>query len=168
MPSRAAVVRLLRELTETPCPRQTTSSAFRKPEFAVLRRFSHFLWLYDALTQNNPGVIVPGMPEKHAIGAPPPSLFPPRLAVQHSPEPVSAGRFGSEFVENRRLGLEAALNKIVSHPMLVGDPDLRLFLESDTFHIDVRLWCCFTQGARADAKSPFSSADQAAQDRYDG
>lgn len=51
---------------------------------------------------------------------------------------MSTGRFGSEFVENRRLGLESALNKIVSHPMLVGDPDLRLFLESDTFHIDVR------------------------------
>ncbi|GAA5907174.1 hypothetical protein JCM8208_006712 [Rhodotorula glutinis] len=94
---------------------RTTSSAYRKPDFAVLRRFSHFLWLYDALTQNNPGVIVPGMPEKHAIG-----------------------RFGSEFVENRRLGLESALNKIVSHPMLVGDPDLRLFLESDTFHVDIK------------------------------
>ncbi|GAA5893727.1 hypothetical protein JCM5296_001118 [Sporobolomyces johnsonii] len=94
---------------------RTTSSAFRKSDFSVLRRFSHFLWLFDALTQNNPGVIVPGMPEKHAIG-----------------------RFGSEFVENRRLGLQAALMKIVSHPMLVGDPDLRLFLESDTFHIDIK------------------------------
>jgi hypothetical protein len=47
------------------------------------------------------------------------------------------GRFGSDFIENRRLGLQAALTKIVAHPMLVGDPDLRLFLESDTFHIDV-------------------------------
>ncbi|GAA6002479.1 hypothetical protein JCM10207_001143 [Rhodosporidiobolus poonsookiae] len=94
---------------------RTTSSAFRKSDFSVLRRYSHFVWLYEALTQNNPGVIVPGMPEKHAIG-----------------------RFGSEFVENRRLGLQAALMKIVSHPMLVGDPDLRLFLESDTFHIDIK------------------------------
>jgi sorting nexin-1/2 len=49
----------------------------------------------------------------------------------------TAGRFGSEFVENRRSGLQAALMKIVSHPMLVGDPDLRLFLESDSFAIDV-------------------------------
>ncbi|GAA6002156.1 uncharacterized protein JCM10292_000783 [Rhodotorula paludigena] len=94
---------------------RTTSSAFRKSDFSVLRRYSHFVWLYEALMQNNPGVIVPGMPEKHALG-----------------------RFGSEFVENRRLGLEAALNKIVSHPMLVGDPDLRLFLESDTFHLDIK------------------------------
>lgn len=63
---------------------------------------------------NNPGVIVPGMPEKSAIG-----------------------RFGSDFVENRRLGLQVALIKIVSHPMLVGDPDLRLFLESDSLSNDV-------------------------------
>ncbi|BGP16058.1 Vacuolar protein sorting-associated protein vps5 [Rhodosporidiobolus nylandii] len=94
---------------------RTTSSAFRKNDFSVLRRYSHFVWLYEALLQNNPGVIVPGMPEKHALG-----------------------RFGADFVENRRLGLQSALNKIVSHPMLVGDPDLRLFLESDTFHIDIK------------------------------
>ncbi|SDA07577.1 BZ3501_MvSof-1269-A2-R1_Chr6-2g08679 [Microbotryum saponariae] len=94
---------------------RTTSSAFRKSDFSVLRRFSHFLWLYDALTINNPGVIVPGMPEKSAMG-----------------------RFGSEFVENRRQGLQAALMKIVAHPMLVGDPDLRLFLESDSFSVDIK------------------------------
>ncbi|KAM0748347.1 Vps5-domain-containing protein [Meredithblackwellia eburnea MCA 4105] len=94
---------------------QTTSPAFRKKDFSVLRRFSHFLWLFDALTLNNPGVIVPGMPEKSALG-----------------------RFGAEFVENRRSGLQAALMKIVSHPMLVGDPDLRLFLESDTFSVDIK------------------------------
>ncbi|GAA5963118.1 hypothetical protein JCM3765_001776 [Sporobolomyces pararoseus] len=94
---------------------RTTSAAFRKSDFSVLRRYSHFVWLYDALMQNNPGVIVPGMPEKHVMG-----------------------RFGSDFIENRRLGLQAALTKIVAHPMLVGDPDLRLFLESDTFHIDIK------------------------------
>ncbi|KAK4056043.1 Vacuolar protein sorting-associated protein vps5 [Microbotryomycetes sp. JL221] len=94
---------------------RTTSSAFRKSEFSVLRRYSHFIWLYDALVANNPGVIVPGMPEKSALG-----------------------RFDSNFVENRRSGLQAALMKIVQHPMLVGDPDLRLFLESDTFAVDIK------------------------------
>ncbi|KAK4051243.1 Vacuolar protein sorting-associated protein vps5 [Microbotryomycetes sp. JL201] len=94
---------------------RTTSPTFRKSDFSVLRRYSHFLWLYEALVSNNPGVIVPGMPEKNALG-----------------------RFGSDFVENRRLGLEAALMKIVQHPMLVGDPDLRLFLESDTFSVDIK------------------------------
>lgn len=57
------------------------------------------------------------------------------------PSPLTTfipGRFGSDFVENRRSALQSALMKIVSHPMLVGDPDLRLFLESDSFSVDVR------------------------------
>jgi sorting nexin-1/2 len=113
---------------------QTTSPSYRKSDFSVLRRYSHFVWLYEALTQNNPGVIVPGMPEKHAIGS--------STAASSFVDPAfadlpPAGRFGSDFVENRRVGLQTALNKIVAHPMLVGDPDLRLFLESDTFDIDV-------------------------------
>lgn len=114
---------------------QTTSPSYRKSDFSVLRRYSHFVWLYEALTQNNPGVIVPGMPEKHAIG--------PSTSASLSVDPAlltdvaPAGRFGSDFVENRRVGLQTALNKIVAHPMLVGDPDLRLFLESDSFDVDV-------------------------------
>lgn len=86
------------------------------------------------------------MPEKHAIGAPP--LSRPRLAQPH--RLACAGRFGSEFVENRRLGLQNALNKIVSHPMLVGDPDLRLFLESDSFDIDVSTRSLYQRGSGTD------------------
>lgn len=79
---------------------------------------------------------MPGMPEKHAIGSfTMTSLF-LDLPFADLSLPL-AGRFGSDFVENRRVGLQTALNKIVAHPMLVGDPDLRLFLESDTFDIDV-------------------------------
>lgn len=114
------------------------------------------MWLYEALTQNNPGVIVPGMPEKHAIGA-----LVRLLREVRAHESPRIGRFGSEFVENRRLGLQDALNKIVSHPMLVGDPDLRLFLESDSFDIDV------SGRARPRARrflTPVLSADQATQD----
>ena len=51
----------------------------------------------------------------------------------------SLGRFQDEFVENRRQALEKCLNKIASHPILYRDPDLKLFLESDTFTIDVRV-----------------------------
>ena len=56
------------------------------------------------------------------------------------PEKSAMGRFGSDFVENRRSALQAALMKMVSHPMLVGDPDLRLFLESDSLSNDVRFF----------------------------
>ncbi|CAG8597622.1 3663_t:CDS:10, partial [Cetraspora pellucida] len=94
---------------------RTTSTAFKDKEFTVLRRYRDFLWLYNQLTLGNPGVIVPPLPGKHVIG-----------------------RFQDEFVENRRQALEKCLNKIISHPMLCCNPNLKLFLESDTFVTDVK------------------------------
>lgn len=66
------------------------------------------------MTASHPGVIVPPIPEKHAIG-----------------------RFQDEFVENRRMALERCLQKMTSHPILQDDADLRLFLGSEQFHVDV-------------------------------
>ncbi|KAI9320720.1 Vps5 C terminal like-domain-containing protein [Dichotomocladium elegans] len=94
---------------------KTNSPAFRQPEFVVARRYRDFLWLYNQLTLGNPGVIVPPVPEKHALG-----------------------RFQDEFVESRRIALERCLQKIVRHPMLYGDPDLKVFLESESFNIEKR------------------------------
>ncbi len=64
---------------------------------------------------NNPGVVVPPPPEKQALN-----------------------RFESNFVESRRAALEKMLNKIAGHPTLQHDPDLKLFLESDSFNVDVK------------------------------
>ncbi|OCF46000.1 hypothetical protein I317_00088 [Kwoniella heveanensis CBS 569] len=89
---------------------QTTSPHYRKGSFSVLRRFSDFLWLFEVLTSNNPGVIVPPVPGKHTFG-----------------------RFQDQFIETRRAALQRCLGKITSHPVLQLDPDLRLFLESDSF-----------------------------------
>lgn len=94
---------------------KTTSPHYRRGDFSVLRRFSDFLWLYDQLTANNPGVIVPPVPDKHAFG-----------------------RFQEQFIETRRAALQRCLGKITAHPILQLDPDLRLFLESDSFAIDVK------------------------------
>ncbi|KAG2212525.1 hypothetical protein INT45_007819 [Circinella minor] len=47
---------------------KTNSPVFRTPEFVVARRYRDFLWLYNQLTLGNPGVIVPPVPEKHALG----------------------------------------------------------------------------------------------------
>ncbi|KAI9256558.1 Vps5 C terminal like-domain-containing protein [Phascolomyces articulosus] len=94
---------------------KTNSPVFRAPEFVVARRYRDFLWLYNQLTLGNPGVIVPPVPEKHALG-----------------------RFQDEFVESRRIALERCLQKIVSHPMLYGDPDLKVFLESESFNVEKR------------------------------
>ncbi|KAI7817463.1 Vps5 C terminal like-domain-containing protein [Gamsiella multidivaricata] len=88
---------------------RTNSTAFKSNDFTVQRRYRDFLWLYNQLTAHNPGVIVPPVSEKHAIG-----------------------RFQDEFVESRRIALERCLRKMTAHPMLYGDPDLKLFLESDS------------------------------------
>lgn len=46
------------------------------------------------------------------------------------------GRFQEDFVESRRMGLERFLQKVVSHPGLFDDPDIKVFLESETFSAD--------------------------------
>jgi sorting nexin-1/2 len=94
---------------------QTSSKAYRQPEFAVTRRYRDFLWLYNSLHEGNPGVVVPPPPEKQAVG-----------------------RFDTNFVESRRQALERMLNKTASHPTLQHDSDLKLFLESEAFNVDVK------------------------------
>ncbi|KAE8443769.1 hypothetical protein EG329_001363 [Mollisiaceae sp. DMI_Dod_QoI] len=94
---------------------KTSSKAYRQPEFAVSRRYRDFLWLYNSLHANNPGIVVPPPPEKQAVG-----------------------RFDSNFVESRRAALERMLNKTAAHPTLQHDADLKLFLESEAFNVDVK------------------------------
>jgi len=94
---------------------KTSSKAYRQPEFAVTRRYRDFLWLYNSLHENNPGVVVPPPPEKQAVG-----------------------RFDSNFVESRRSALERMLNKTAAHPTLQHDGDLKIFLESEAFNVDVK------------------------------
>ncbi len=48
------------------------------------------------------------------------------------------GRFESDFVESRRAALEKMLNKATVHPTLQHDADLKLFLESEAFNVDVK------------------------------
>ncbi|ESK96508.1 sorting nexin 3 [Moniliophthora roreri MCA 2997] len=94
---------------------RTTSPLFQKSAFSVLRRYSDFLWLYETLSNNNPGVVVPPVPEKNPFG-----------------------RFDDQFVKQRRFALEKCIQKIANHPVLMKDPDLKLFLESDTFSLDIK------------------------------
>ncbi|KAJ3504216.1 hypothetical protein NLJ89_g8051 [Agrocybe chaxingu] len=94
---------------------RTTSPLFNKSAFSVLRRYSDFLWLYETLSNNNPGVVVPPVPEKNPFG-----------------------RFDDQFVRQRRMALEKCIQKTANHPVLGKDPDLKLFLESDTFSLDIK------------------------------
>lgn len=59
------------------------------------------------------------------------------MVVPPVPEKSSFGRFDDQFVQHRRTALESCINKIANHPVLCKDADLKLFLESDTFSLDV-------------------------------
>ena len=46
-------------------------------------------------------------------------------------------QFQDMFVENQRVALNKCIQKIANHPSLRDNPDLKLFLESDNFVLDV-------------------------------
>jgi hypothetical protein len=92
---------------------KTNNPQYRNSEFSVMRRYSDFLWLYNQLLNTNPGVIVPPVAEKMALG-----------------------RFQDEFIESRKVQLDRFIKQVVGHPILQLDPSLRVFLESETFAND--------------------------------
>ncbi|KAF5387361.1 hypothetical protein D9757_005745 [Collybiopsis confluens] len=110
---------------------RTTSPLFQKSAFSVLRRYSDFLWLYNTLSYNNPGVVVPPVPEKN------PLLFTNPILGSGAKKGY-LGRFDEGFIKQRRFALEKCIQKIANHPVLCQDPDLKLFLESDTFALDIK------------------------------
>lgn len=79
----------------------------------VTRRFKHFLWLHDRLTEKYPFVVIPSLPDKQL-----------------------QGRFETQFVENRMRKLERFLNRVVQHPMLRSSAVLHHFITSS----DVKEW----------------------------
>lgn len=51
------------------------------------------------------------------------------------------------------MALERCLKKIVAHPMLYGDPDLKVFLESESFNVEVILSVFFKRKKNAYLKA---------------
>ncbi|XP_048337985.1 sorting nexin-1 isoform X2 [Sphaerodactylus townsendi] len=99
---------------------QTTLPMFRSKQFSVKRRFSDFLGLYEKLSEKHGqnGFIVPPPPEKSLIGM---------TKVKVGKEDSSS----TEFLEKRRAALERYLQRTVSHPTMLQDPDVREFLEKE-------------------------------------
>ncbi|XP_064373741.1 sorting nexin-1 isoform X2 [Dromaius novaehollandiae] len=99
---------------------QTSLPMFRSKHFSVKRRFSDFLGLYEKLSEKHAqnGFIVPPPPEKSLIGM---------TKVKVGKEDSSS----AEFLEKRRAALERYLRRVVSHPTMLQDPDVREFLEKE-------------------------------------
>ncbi|XP_043981398.1 sorting nexin-1a [Gambusia affinis] len=99
---------------------QTSLPMFRNKTFTVRRRFSDFLGLYEKLSEKHgpSGLIVPPPPEKNLLGM---------TKMKVGKEDSSS----ADFLERRRGALERYLQRVVSHPMLLQDPDVREFLEKE-------------------------------------
>ncbi|KAK7912563.1 hypothetical protein WMY93_012774 [Mugilogobius chulae] len=99
---------------------RTSLAMFKSKTFFVRRRFSDFLGLYEKLSvkQSLQGCIIPPPPEKSVVG-----MTKVKVGMD---DPSSV-----EFVERRRAALERYLQRIVSHPTLLQDPDVREFLERE-------------------------------------
>uniref|UniRef100_A0A3Q3NLG4 Sorting nexin-2 n=1 Tax=Mastacembelus armatus TaxID=205130 RepID=A0A3Q3NLG4_9TELE len=99
---------------------ETTLPMFRNKTFTVKRRFSDFLGLYEKLSEKHGpnGFIVPPPPEKSLLGM---------TKVKVGKEDSSS----TDFVERRRGALERYLQRVVNHPSLIQDPDVREFLERE-------------------------------------
>uniref|UniRef100_A0A1A8E4M8 Sorting nexin-2 n=1 Tax=Nothobranchius kadleci TaxID=1051664 RepID=A0A1A8E4M8_NOTKA len=99
---------------------RSSLSMFKSKAFTVRRRFSDFLGLYEKLSvkQSLHGCIIPPPPEKSVVGM-------TKMKVGMD-DPSSV-----EFLERRRAALERFLQRVVSHPLLLQDPDVREFLERD-------------------------------------
>ncbi|KTF87370.1 hypothetical protein cypCar_00032257 [Cyprinus carpio] len=99
---------------------QTSLTMFRSKTFTVRRRFSDFLGLFEKLSEKHSqnGYIIPPPPEKSILGM---------TKVKVGKEDPSS----AEFVERRRAALERYLQRVVCHPSLLQDPDVREFLEKE-------------------------------------
>ncbi|XP_042616377.1 sorting nexin-1-like isoform X1 [Cyprinus carpio] len=99
---------------------RTTLPMFPNKMFSVRRRFSDFLGLYEKISAKHSllGCIIPPPPQKSVVGM---------TKVKVGKEDSSS----AEFVEKRRAALERYLQRVVAHPSLLQDPDVREFLERD-------------------------------------
>lgn len=81
---------------------------------SVVRRYSDFEWLAKELAKNFPGIIIPPVPDKQAVG-----------------------RFQDEFVESRRRSLEKFLIRIAIHEDLGDAQAFHTFLNADDAELSI-------------------------------
>ncbi|KAK7891780.1 hypothetical protein WMY93_023743 [Mugilogobius chulae] len=104
---------------------QTTLAMFRSPTFSVRRRYSDFLGLYEKLSEKHGpnGYIVPPPPEK--------TCWVSSSSQNDQNEGGERRLIVCGLFERRRGALERYLQRVVSHPTLLQDPDVREFLERE-------------------------------------
>ncbi|KAI9875839.1 MAG: intercellular trafficking and secretion [Pleopsidium flavum] len=99
----------------------TDFKSFQKPDFAIRRRFTDFVFLYKTLSREYPACAVPPLPDKHKM------------------EYVRGDRFGSDFTQRRAHSLHRFLKRLALHPVLRRSTLLTIFLESPEWNAHMRL-----------------------------
>ena len=93
---------------------RTNLPIFRQKEVSVRRRYSDFAWLKNELERDSK-IIVPALPSKSIM----------RMLPFRNDE----GIFDESFIEDRRKGLEAFINKVAGHPLAQNEKCLHMFLQ---------------------------------------
>lgn len=93
---------------------KTNIPIFKLKESAVRRRYSDFEWLRTELERDSK-IVVPPLPGK--------------ALKKMLPFRGDDGIFEDEFIEERRQGLEAFINRVAGHPLAQNERCLHMFLQ---------------------------------------
>ncbi|CAF2987009.1 unnamed protein product [Rotaria socialis] len=93
---------------------KTTLPVFSQHESVIHRRYSDFEWLHNELESADTKIAVPHLPDK--------------AWQRQLPFRKDNGLFQDDFIEERRQGLEAFINKIAAHPLAQNERALHVFL----------------------------------------
>ncbi|KAM7315822.1 sorting nexin-10 isoform X1 [Ixodes scapularis] len=88
---------------------ETNNSSFTMSRSVVRRRYSEFRHLRSLLNEQQPSLVPPRMPSRTLL----------------------LKRFDSEFIENRRRGLETFLRLVLSEPLYLSNKSLHLFIQTN-------------------------------------
>lgn len=95
---------------------RTNLPVFKVKESSVRRRYSDFEWLRNELERDSK-IVVPPLPSK--------------AWKRQMPFRNDEGIFDENFIEERRKGLEAFINKIAGHPLAQNERCLHMFLQEN-------------------------------------
>eukprot|EP01135_Chromosphaera_perkinsii_P012237 Nk52_evm8s2622 gene=Nk52_evmTU8s2622 len=98
----------------------TNLPIFKNKQCTVRRRYRDFEFLKTELERDSK-IVVPPLPGK-------------AITRQINPFKKHDGIFESEFIEERREGLELFINKIAGHPLAQSEKILHLFLQEPTLN----------------------------------
>ncbi|XP_057307834.1 sorting nexin-12-like [Hydractinia symbiolongicarpus] len=93
---------------------KTNIPIFKLKDSAVRRRYSDFEWLRTELERDSK-IVVPPLPGK--------------ALKKMLPFRGDDGIFEDDFIEERRQGLEAFINRVAGHPLAQNEKGLHMFLQ---------------------------------------